>query len=800
MNTNTIRSLSAVFTFLIITSQILIAEYTADLTTSSTISASSEKKSRTYGAVLAINDDLSDRWISKDLTIAEPQWLQFDFGAGTKKQIQKYVMHGNGGSGREPKTWQFQASNDPTNWIDLHTQSENITSEGQNSRAFEIVNLNSYQYYRLYITDVNSSYEKKEAHSSEFELMELVEEALGGGLPSEPKINITSSGVEIANGDTTPDSGDDTDFGLRHVPDDSVTRTFFVKNTGTAELILNSPGVSLSGSSDFKVVDQPSSLTVAAGDSQSFTVRYSPTTADTADATISIAHNADDSPYTFAVQGRGGVEKLQVTGAEVLVNGDTYPTISKGTHFGSVFVNGGKDTLSFTFKNTGNWPLTFSFPDFSNMTTFTPLTEGFVKMLQPDSSTTAKVVFDPNDDGPDSTLIGLSTTDPSSPFKMLLKGEGSWLGVVSATVFCDNNANGAMDDGEAGLKDIVVTLNQKGDKVEYSKAKTNGSGQVKFDNLDGGEYTVIIDETTLPEGGASTTGSATATVTLDKNSQVSAVKFGYFYADSAATKEHNNNSDLPWNLPLVYEAGSPSHAKEPWSNAVDGVLYGWGGTATVKGDENGDVWAVFKVDGGPCQFDRMTIIADNGQDDNGSERRQITKVQILASVTGSSSADFSPIAELTLDDEDNVYEFKSTHIASYIKVLVKAPLYSPETWRQIVEIALGEVQQHFAKKDAELESVEVPTEFSLSQNYPNPFNPTTSISYTLPDAQNVDIGVYNIKGGRVKQLVSGHQDAGQFSIGWDATNAAGNKVTTGVYFYRINAGEFHDTKKMTLMQ
>ena len=94
----------------------------------------------------------------------------------------------------------------------------------------------------------------------------------------------------------------------------------------------------------------------------------------------------------------------------------------------------------------------------------------------------------------------------------------------------------------------------------------------------------------------------------------------------------------------------------------------------------------------------------------------------------------------------------------------------------------------------------IPIHNALYQNYPNPFNPTTSISYSLRETQHVNIAVYNIKGDLVKQLASGYQDAGLYNVTWDATNDAGQKVTTGVYFYRIKAGSFTDTKKMTLMQ
>ncbi len=89
----------------------------------------------------------------------------------------------------------------------------------------------------------------------------------------------------------------------------------------------------------------------------------------------------------------------------------------------------------------------------------------------------------------------------------------------------------------------------------------------------------------------------------------------------------------------------------------------------------------------------------------------------------------------------------------------------------------------------------IPEKFSLSQNYPNPFNATTIIEYQLPEVSFVDLSIYNILGQRVVTLVDGMQEAGWHSIEW---NAAG--VASGIYFYRIQASEFRDSKRMLLIK
>jgi len=94
----------------------------------------------------------------------------------------------------------------------------------------------------------------------------------------------------------------------------------------------------------------------------------------------------------------------------------------------------------------------------------------------------------------------------------------------------------------------------------------------------------------------------------------------------------------------------------------------------------------------------------------------------------------------------------------------------------------------------------LPTEFALAQNYPNPFNPSTQISFDLPVTSNVQLVVFNVLGQEVKSLVNEEMTAGTKIVTWDGTNAAGNSVASGLYFYRISADKFSASKKMMLMK
>ena len=95
---------------------------------------------------------------------------------------------------------------------------------------------------------------------------------------------------------------------------------------------------------------------------------------------------------------------------------------------------------------------------------------------------------------------------------------------------------------------------------------------------------------------------------------------------------------------------------------------------------------------------------------------------------------------------------------------------------------------------------QIPKSFKLLQNYPNPFNPVTTISYDLPHESYVTLMIYDITGRLVKTLVNDRQSAGYYTLQWDATNAKGQPVSAGVYFYQIRAVDFVQTRKMVLLK
>jgi lysophospholipase L1-like esterase len=94
----------------------------------------------------------------------------------------------------------------------------------------------------------------------------------------------------------------------------------------------------------------------------------------------------------------------------------------------------------------------------------------------------------------------------------------------------------------------------------------------------------------------------------------------------------------------------------------------------------------------------------------------------------------------------------------------------------------------------------LPQQFQLLQNYPNPFNPQTRIRFQLPKAATIRISIYNVLGQEVRRLIDRQMEPGYHEVQWDGRNETGMQVGSGVFYYRIEAAEFRDTKKMVMLR
>gem|GEM_PF-756651 len=116
-----------------------------------------------------------------------------------------------------------------------------------------------------------------------------------------------------------------------------------------------------------------------------------------------------------------------------------------------------------------------------------------------------------------------------------------------------------------------------------------------------------------------------------------------------------------------------------------------------------------------------------------------------------------------------------------------------------LDMFIGPVKVHSRVRE-EIALANVPDEFDLSQNFPNPFNPETTIQYNIAKQGNVNLAIFDVQGRTVRTLVTEHNKPGIYSVKWDGRDNYGNVVSSGIYFYQLNAENLNIMKKMIFMR
>jgi len=289
---------------------------------------------------------------------------------------------------------------------------------------------------------------------------------------SAPEISIEGNNVDITDGDTSPSTGDHTDFGSIDAQIDSVIYTFKIFNgAGAATLTLNgTPRVSISGThaDEFYVKVQPSE-TVTEDDSTSFDIRFIPAAEGLRSATVLIANtDSGENPFTFDIRGFGLASEIQVSGnGNVIADGDTTATASDFTDFGSEDILTGSQAQSFTILNTGNANLVLS-----NPSTYVAITgdhaADFTVTTAPSSpiatnnSTTFTITFNPNEAGLRAATLSIANNDlDEDPYTFSIQGIG--LATPEVSVFGNgvslsdgDSSPSKTDNTDFGSKDILA--------------------------------------------------------------------------------------------------------------------------------------------------------------------------------------------------------------------------------------------------------------------------------------------------------------------------------------------------------
>jgi hypothetical protein len=133
-----------------------------------------------------------------------------------------------------------------------------------------------------------------------------------------------------------------------------------------------------------------------------------------------------------------------------------------------------------------------------------------------------------------------------------------------------------------------------------------------------------------------------------------------------------------------------------------------------------------------------------------------------------------------------------------------------EYWYRLIDVSVHGAKTFHSPVSAIPHTDEQPIEvipeqqtiatFHLKQNYPNPFNPETAIGYRLSAVSDVELSIYNLLGQKVVTLVNGIKQAGRYMAEWDGTDYRGDHVAGGIYIYRLQSGQYSESKKMILLR
>jgi hypothetical protein len=229
----------------------------------------------------------------------------------------------------------------------------------------------------------------------------------------------------------------------------------------------------------------------------------------------------------------------------------------------------------------------------------------------------------------------------------------------------------------------------------------------------------------------------------------------------AATDVNNDGhpltvGDLVYLLRIIVGDAQPIMKLSPFASAAT-VNVANGSVTTESGSEIGAVYATFAINGA------YSVSSNTNMQVESNEVSGELKVLVYSGMSNLSNRIASGTNELFTVSGD--VELKSVEVADYYGNML----------------------------NTRINKISLPTSFALSQNVPNPFNPTTKLGFALPNQTEWTLSIYNVAGQLVKNF-SGN-NIGNVSVEWDASMAP-----SGVYFYKLNAGSYSDTKKMVLMK
>jgi hypothetical protein len=203
--------------------------------------------------------------------------------------------------------------------------------------------------------------------------------------------------------------------------------------------------------------------------------------------------------------------------------------------------------------------------------------------------------------------------------------------------------------------------------------------------------------------------------------------------------------------------------------ANEGIVYlGGNGSGLYRSTDNGILWTQ----------------ANTGLTSQTVEILDGTEYLLFAGTFGDGVFKSTNLGDQWTGDGLSQYTIYSLHITD---TLLYAGTYQNGVWVRVLDEIISDVSEEPGNA--------TPISFSLMQNYPNPFNPTTQIKFVIPKSSFVNLKVFDVLGNEVASLVNEEKPAGSYEVEFNAT-----ALPSAIYFYRIQAGEFVETKKMVLMK
>ena len=373
---------------------------------------------------------------------------------------------------------------------------------------------------------------------------------------------------------------------------------------------------------------------------------------------------------------------------------------------------------------------------------------------------------------------GSGTSKDYATVKYNSNGDTLWVRRYNGPGNSDDDATSFAVDGSGNVYVTGSSYGSGTSYYDYATIKYNSNGD-----------TLWVRRYSGPENGLDNASSLA--VDGSGNVYVTGLSYGVGTSSDYATIKYNSNGDTLW----VRRYNGPGNSYDKATSlAVDGSgnVYVTGLSdgldtssvfATIKYNSNGDTLWVRKYNGPESGGNGASFLAVDSSGNVYITCNSDGIVTVKYSSTGNEEwashygTDYPRFPYgIRVDKTGNVYVGGNTMISR------STSFYT----------TIKYVQTPTAVEER---STSVPSNFSLEQNYPNPFNPTTTISYQLPISSKVTLRIYDLLGREVATLVNQEESAGWKEVEWDASS-----IASGIYFYKLQANNFIETKKMLIIK